>query len=101
MVCVVGFSGTGKTLLCEFLVKRFRRDGIVVGAVKHATHGVELDERGRDTWRLGRAGASLAFAVSRSQVLMVDSLAGDRAGLELAIRLCKEAGLGAVVVEGF
>lgn len=100
-MCVVGFSGTGKTLLCEYLVKRFRRNGTRVGAVKHARHDLELDKRGKDTWRMTEAGASLVFAVSRSKVIVVDSLVGDHGGLEFAIRLCREAGLGAVVIEGF
>ena len=101
VICVVGFSGSGKTLLSEYLIRRFRKEGIETGAVKHARHRISLDPRGKDTWKLAEVGASPVFAVSRSRVLAVYRSAGEDEGLRFALSSCREAGLERVVVEGF
>lgn len=56
-VAVCGRSGSGKTTLLERLVERFAPERRV-GYAKHDAHRFDFDREGKDTWRLGRAGAS-------------------------------------------
>ena len=57
---VVGFcggSGAGKTTLVEALILRLRRQGLRVSVVKHAHHGFDIDQPGKDSHRHRSAGA--------------------------------------------
>ncbi|WP_324717249.1 gephyrin-like molybdotransferase Glp [Carboxydochorda subterranea] len=54
---VVGPHDSGKTTLIEALLPELARRGIRAGALKHDVHGFVMDYEGKDTWRLGRAGA--------------------------------------------
>ncbi len=62
-VCVTGDSGSGKTLLVEVLVRGLRARGLRVGTVKHATHAVQVDSPGKDSWRHAEAGAEIVVLV--------------------------------------
>ena len=57
VVAVRGDSGAGKTLLVEQLVAALGDRGKRVGTVKHASHPMALDVRGKDSWRHYEAGA--------------------------------------------
>ncbi len=52
-----GVSCTGKTTLIEALIPRFRARDLRVGTVKHTHHSPDLDLKGKDSWRHGKAGA--------------------------------------------
>lgn len=52
---VVGFQGAGKTAWAQALIGEARRRGLEVLAIKH--HPVPHSPAGKDTARLGRAGA--------------------------------------------
>jgi len=62
-VCVVGDSDSGKTQLVEALVGGLRARGARVGTVKHATHAVDVDTPGKDSWRHAQAGAEVVVLV--------------------------------------
>lgn len=58
-VTIKGFKKTGKTTTCEKVIEELVRRGYSVGSAKD-THfeGFAMDTPGRDSWRLGKAGAS-------------------------------------------
>ncbi|MCS7181689.1 MAG: molybdopterin-guanine dinucleotide biosynthesis protein B [Thermoanaerobaculum sp.] len=56
-----GFSGSGKTTLLESLIPLLAQQGLVVGLIKHDAHGVVVDQPGKDSDRLFRAGAQLCL----------------------------------------
>jgi len=62
-VCVMGWSGSGKTTFLEKLIPVLTARGLRVAVVKHDGHGFEIDKPGKDTWRFTRAG-SVATAIS-------------------------------------
>lgn len=62
-VCVMGWSGSGKTTFLEKLIPVLTARGLRVAVVKHDGHGFEIDRPGKDTWRFTRAG-SVATAIS-------------------------------------
>ena len=62
-VCVMGWSGSGKTTFLEKLIPVLTGRGLRVAVVKHDGHGFEVDRPGKDTWRFTQAG-SVATAIS-------------------------------------
>ena len=62
-VCVMGWSGSGKTTFLEKLIPVLTGRGLRVAVVKHDGHGFEIDRPGKDTWRFTQAGAA-ATAIS-------------------------------------
>ena len=60
-LAICGFSGSGKTTLLEGLIPELIREGLTVGVVKHDAHGFRIDQPGKDSDRLFKAGASVAL----------------------------------------
>ena len=63
VVSVVGKSNVGKTTFLEKLIRELKRRGYRVGTIKHDRGGFEIDQPGKDTWRLAQAGSD-AVAIS-------------------------------------
>jgi len=61
VLAICGFSGSGKTALLELVVPVLAELGIDVGVVKHDAHGVQIDQPGKDSDRLFRAGANVVL----------------------------------------
>ncbi|MBV2126857.1 MAG: molybdopterin-guanine dinucleotide biosynthesis protein B [Candidatus Thiodiazotropha sp. (ex Ctena orbiculata)] len=96
------YSGTGKTTLLRELIPLLRDAGLRLGVIKHAHHQVEVDQPGKDSYELRKAGAGrVLLATSRHWALMVDEPKEREPVLkELLTRLdCSELDL--VLVEGF
>lgn len=98
VLCVVGFSGSGKTTVTVGLVSALRRRGLRVGTIKHDVHGFEMDRPGKDSWRHKRAGAEVTVVTSPKQIGMVMDVDHDHQPLELLPLL---RGMDIVLVEGF
>lgn len=98
---VVGHSGAGKTTLIERLIPRLRARGLRVGVLKHDAHRVELDKKGKDSYRLRESGAD-AVGLASSEFSFVTMPARPAAGPEeLVHRLFDGIELDLVLVEGF
>ena len=52
----VGRSGAGKTTIITDVIECLRLDGFTVSAIKRAHDGFDLDQPGKDSWRLREAG---------------------------------------------
>lgn len=98
VLCVVGFSGSGKTTVTVGLIETLRHRGLQVGTIKHDVHGFEMDQPGKDSWRHKQAGAAATIITSPRQVGMVMDVDHDHQPLEL---LPLMAGMDIVLVEGF
>ena len=98
VLCVVGFSGSGKTTVTVGLIEALRRRGLQVGTIKHDVHGFEMDQPGKDSWRHKQAGAATTIITSPQQVGMVMDVDHDHQPVEL---LPLMAGMDIVLVEGF
>ena len=55
---IVGYSGSGKTTLLVQLIPELVRRGISVSTMKHAHHGFDVDQPGKDSYQHRQAGAS-------------------------------------------
>ncbi|MGC1873329.1 MAG: molybdopterin-guanine dinucleotide biosynthesis protein B, partial [Pseudolabrys sp.] len=58
IIGLAGWSGSGKTTLITKLIPRFIARGVRVSTLKHAHHGFDLDQPGKDSFFHRAAGAA-------------------------------------------
>ena len=73
-----GWSGSGKTTLIEQLIPRFVKRGLRVSMIKHAHHGFDVDQPGKDSYRHRAAGCSEVMVVSDKRWVIMHELRGER-----------------------
>lgn len=102
---VLGFaawSGTGKTTLLVQLLPRLRHRGLRIGMVKHAHHTFDVDQPGKDSYELRKAGASpMLVASGRRWVLMTERDEGGDPVLQEMLDQLDQRRLDIILVEGF
>lgn len=98
-ILVSGPSNSGKTVLLEQLVPRLRAYGLRVATVKHAHHGVELDQSGKDSWRHAQAGAEAVALVSPCRTVWILHTPQELPVQEAVGRM--EGWADLVLIEGF
>jgi len=98
MICIVGYSGSGKTTVMERLIAELAVRGFKVGTIKHDVHGFEMDHPGKDSWRHKQAGASTTIVTSPYRIGLVADVEHDHQPTELLPLLSH---LDLVLVEGF
>jgi len=102
LVGFTAYSGTGKTTLLIKLITIFANKGIRVGIIKHAHHTFDIDQPGKDSYILRKAGASemLIGSVNR-WALMVDAEKDQEFTLQDHIQRLDQDNLDLILVEGF
>lgn len=95
-----GFSGSGKTTLIEKLIPLFTGRGLFVSLIKHAHHGFDVDQPGKDSYRHREAGCSEVLVSSSKRWVLMHELRGapEPSLDELVARLSP---CDLVLVEGF
>lgn len=97
---IIGSSGSGKTTLLEELVAHLRCNGLAVSAIKRAHDGFDLDQPGKDSFRLREAGCGEIMLVSdRRWALLHESLETVEPNVDDLLR--KMTPVDIVLVEGF
>ena len=71
IVGFAGYSGSGKTTLVTGVVRALAARGVRVAAVKHAHHSFDVDQPGKDSYELRRAGAVQTLVGSRRRWALV------------------------------
>ncbi len=99
VLCVVGPSNNGKTMLMEGLIKELSKRGYRVATIKRTHHAVELDHPGKDSWRHRKAGATLSIISSRGLVGAFSEVEQELSIEELRDRFIHEADL--ILAEGY
>lgn len=105
-VPIVGFaaySGTGKTTLLVNIIPLLKKRGLKVGVIKHAHHTFEIDQPGKDSYEIRKAGASQMLIGSKKRwALMVKQDEEDQqTRLEEYISKLDHDKLDIILVEGF
>ena len=62
-----GKSNIGKTSLIIKLINRLSTDGLNIATVKITDKNIELDSKGKDTWRHSEAGSNLVVLSSANE----------------------------------
>jgi molybdopterin-guanine dinucleotide biosynthesis protein B len=97
---IAGFKNSGKTTLTERLVKELTSRGYRISTIKHAHHGFDVDQEGRDSWRHRQAGASEVAVISMKRWALLHELRGE-AEPTLAEMLGKLSPCDLVLTEGY
>lgn len=97
---LAGYSGSGKTTLLEALIPRLAAAGLSVSLIKHAHHRFDIDQPGKDSYRLREAGCSEVLLISEQRWVLMHELRGaPEPSLDEQIARFSECDL--VLVEGF
>ena len=97
---ITGWKNSGKTTLAAGLIRELVRRGYSVTALKHAHESFDIDQPGRDSFKLREAGAQRVVLSSPKRWAVMHELRGaPEAQFE---ELLSEAGPSdLVVIEGF
>ena len=100
VIGIVGWKNCGKTTLAGALISELSGRGLTVNSVKHAHHGVDVDQPGTDSYHHREAGAREVILAGGQRFAIMHELRGaDEPTLdELLARLGR---CDWVVVEGF
>jgi len=83
IISIVGKSESGKTTLVTRLIPELKKRGYRIGTIKHASHGFDIDKKGKDSRRHKEAGADTVLIASPGKIAMVkDEINGTLDSLE-------------------
>ncbi len=100
IIGLAGWSGSGKTTLITKLIPRLTARGISVSTLKHAHHGFDLDQPGKDSFFHRAAGASEVIISSANRWAILHELRGQPEW-DLGALMGKMSPVDLVLVEGF
>lgn len=99
IISFVGHSNSGKTTLLEKLIRELKSRGYRVATVKHAGHGTNLDEQGKDSWRHIQAGSEATIVHSQDRLMLIKPVAPDISLEEIAPLFGEDPDI--ILAEGF
>jgi molybdopterin-guanine dinucleotide biosynthesis protein MobB len=95
-----GWSGSGKTTLITKLIPRLIARGVKVSTLKHAHHGFDLDQPGKDSFFHRAAGATEVIISSAKRWAILHELR-EEPEWDLRTLVAKMSPVDLVLVEGF
>ena len=66
-----GYSGSGKTTLIEKIIACLTKKDIKVAIIKHDVHGIDMDHKGKDTYRFAQAGVNQVCISGPNKSVMI------------------------------
>ncbi|HKK55800.1 molybdopterin-guanine dinucleotide biosynthesis protein B [Marinobacter sp.] len=100
VIGIVGWKNCGKTTLAGALIRELCHRGLTVNSIKHAHHGVDVDQPGTDSYHHREAGAREVILAGGQRFAIMHELRG--AGEPTLDELLGRLGpCDWVVVEGF
>src|SRR3954463_1420610 len=100
VIGIAGWSGAGKTTLLTRIIPRLTARGLRVSTIKHAHHGFDIDQPGKDSHTHRQAGATEGLISSANRFALMHELRGAPE-LSLGALLEKLSPVDLVLVEGF
>ena len=100
IIGLAGWSGSGKTTLITRLVPCLIARGLRVSTLKHAHHGFDLDQPGKDSFMHRAAGASEVVVSSAKRFAILHELR-DEPEWSLPALVKKMSPVDLVLVEGY
>ncbi|EDM48223.1 molybdopterin-guanine dinucleotide biosynthesis protein B [Marinobacter algicola] len=100
VIGIVGWKNSGKTTLAAALIRELSSRGLTVNSIKHAHHGVDVDQPDTDSYKHRDAGAREVILAGGQRFAIMHELRGAEEPTldELLTRL---GSCDWVVVEGF
>ena len=100
IIGLAGWSGSGKTTLITKAIPRLLARGVRVSTIKHAHHGFDLDQPGKDSFMHRAAGATEVVISSANRWAVLHELRGEPEW-NLPDLLAKLSAVDLILVEGF
>ncbi len=100
IIGLAGWSGSGKTTLLTKAIPRIIARGLSVSTLKHAHHGFDLDQPGKDSFFHRAAGATEVIISSARRWAILHELRAEPEW-NLGSLLAKISPVDLVLVEGF
>jgi molybdopterin-guanine dinucleotide biosynthesis protein B len=100
IIGLAGWSGSGKTTLITKAIPRLIARGCRVSTLKHAHHGFDLDQPGKDSFFHRTAGATEVVVSSAKRFAILHELRGEPEW-DLPALLAKLSPVDLVIVEGY
>jgi len=100
IIGLAGWSGSGKTTLIKKLIPRLIARGLSVSTLKHAHHGFDLDQPGKDSFFHRAAGATEVVISSAKRWAILHELR-EQPEWDLGALVGKMSPVDLVLVEGF
>ncbi len=100
IIGLAGWSGSGKTTLITKLIPHLIARGVTVSTLKHAHHGFDLDQPGKDSFFHRAAGATEVVISSAKRFAILHELRGEPEW-DLPDLVAKMAPVDLVLVEGY
>jgi molybdopterin-guanine dinucleotide biosynthesis protein B len=100
IIGLAGWSGSGKTTLITKLLPLLIGRGLRVSTLKHAHHGFDLDQPGKDSFFHRAAGATEVIISSAKRFAILHELRGE-GEWDLPALLAKASPVDLILVEGF
>ena len=102
MLGFAAFSGTGKTTLLTQVIPILKHHGLRIGLIKHSHHNFQIDQPGKDSFRLREAGASPVMLVSTHRRAIITEITPEREPrLDDELKQIDQSELDLILVEGF
>lgn len=96
------FSGTGKTTLLTQLIPLLKNKGLRIGIIKHSHHNFEIDQPGKDSFRLRAAGAESVMLASKHRRAIITEISPEQEPrLDDQLKQFDQSELNLILVEGF
>ena len=100
IIGLAGWSGSGKTTLITKLIPCLIARGLRVSTLKHAHHGFDLDQPGKDSFMHRVAGATEVIVSSARRFAILHELRAEPEW-NLGALVAKMSAVDLVMVEGF
>jgi len=100
IIGLAGWSGSGKTTLITKIIPRLIARGVTVSTLKHAHHGFDLDQPGKDSFFHRAAGATEVVISSARRFAILHELRGE-SEWDLPDLVAKMSPVDLVLVEGY
>jgi molybdopterin-guanine dinucleotide biosynthesis protein B len=102
LLAIAAWSGTGKTTLLKKLIPALRAKNIRPGLIKHTHHDMDIDQPGKDSYELRKAGASQTLVASDQRwALMTETPGTEVLDLVYLVSRMDHSILDLVLIEGF
>lgn len=89
-------SGTGKTTLLEKVILELKARGLRVAVIKQDAHRIEVDKKGKDSWRFAQAGADMTIVSGPEKTAII-----EHRERTLAQNLAAVHDVDVILVEGY
>jgi molybdopterin-guanine dinucleotide biosynthesis protein B len=100
IIGLAGWSGSGKTTLIKKVIPRLIARGLKVSTLKHAHHGFDLDQPGKDSFFHRAAGATEVVVSSAKRFAILHELR-DEPEWDLPALVARMSPVDLVLVEGY